>query len=118
MTTKKDTEHGPAARAAQPDELRTDIERTREDLGDTVAALAGKADVKARAKEAAGDAKGRALEGASTAVERAGEFTETVRRRPVPLAAAAGGLLAGVGAVMVVRRRRARAQRKWWRRSR
>ena len=34
-----------------PAQLRADIERTRQDLGDTVAALAEKTDVKARAKE-------------------------------------------------------------------
>jgi hypothetical protein len=34
-----------------PEELRDDIERTRRDLGDTVAALADKTDVKSRAKE-------------------------------------------------------------------
>ena len=34
-----------------PEEIERDIERTREELGDTVAALAGKADVKARAHE-------------------------------------------------------------------
>ncbi|HEX2102997.1 MAG TPA: DUF3618 domain-containing protein [Solirubrobacteraceae bacterium] len=34
-----------------PEQLREDIERTRQDLGDTVAALAEKTDVKARAKE-------------------------------------------------------------------
>ncbi len=34
-----------------PAQLRADIERTREGLGDTVAALAEKTDVKARAKE-------------------------------------------------------------------
>ena len=34
-----------------PQQLRADIERTREDLGDTVAALAEKTDVKARARD-------------------------------------------------------------------
>jgi ElaB/YqjD/DUF883 family membrane-anchored ribosome-binding protein len=34
-----------------PEELRRDIEQTREDLGETAAALASKTDVKARAKE-------------------------------------------------------------------
>ncbi|GAA4455656.1 DUF3618 domain-containing protein [Phytohabitans houttuyneae] len=97
--------------SAEPEELRADIERTREDLGDTVSALAGKADVKARTKEAVADAKDRVG-------ERAGEVTDTVRRRPVPVAAAAGGALAAVGAVLVVRRRRARAKQRWWRRSR
>ena len=34
-----------------PEQLRQDIERTREQLGDTVEALVAKADVKAQAKE-------------------------------------------------------------------
>jgi hypothetical protein len=34
-----------------PDEIRREIEDTRQDLGDTAAALAAKTDVKARAKE-------------------------------------------------------------------
>jgi Protein of unknown function (DUF3618) len=33
-----------------PEEIRRDIDQTREDLGDTVAAVAQKADVKAQAK--------------------------------------------------------------------
>jgi hypothetical protein len=117
MSMKKDAESGRAA--MEPDEIRTEIERTREDLGDTVAALAGKADVKARTKVAAADARERLMDGAHIAAGRAGEVTESVRRRPVPLAAAAGGMLVGLGAVVMVRRRRrARAQRMWWRRSR
>jgi ElaB/YqjD/DUF883 family membrane-anchored ribosome-binding protein len=35
----------------RPDEIREEIEDTRQDLGDTAAALAAKTDVKARAKE-------------------------------------------------------------------
>jgi len=46
----------PAATAADepdksPEELRQDIEQTREELGDTVEALAHKTDVKAQARE-------------------------------------------------------------------
>ena len=40
-----------------PAELRADIERTRQDLGDTVAALAEKTDAKARAKEKVSEVK-------------------------------------------------------------
>jgi chromosome segregation ATPase len=39
--------------AQSPEEIRADIEQTREDLGDTVEALAAKTDVKARARERA-----------------------------------------------------------------
>jgi hypothetical protein len=55
MTT--DRPAGSDASAATPDdpeELKQDIERTREQLGETVEALVAKTDVKARAKERAG----------------------------------------------------------------
>jgi gas vesicle protein len=40
-----------------PEQVREEIEQTREQLGDTVAALAEKSDVKAQAKSAVDDAK-------------------------------------------------------------
>ena len=40
-----------------PEQLREEIERTREELGDTVAALAQKTDVKAQARHAVDEAK-------------------------------------------------------------
>jgi len=40
-----------------PDEVRNEIEQTRRELGDTVAALAEKTDVKAQAKHVVDDAK-------------------------------------------------------------
>ena len=43
--------NGQAAPKPSIDELRADIKQTREELGETVQALAAKADVKARAKE-------------------------------------------------------------------
>lgn len=43
----------PTGEVRSPAQIRADIERTRADLGETVAALAGKADVKARARRAA-----------------------------------------------------------------
>ncbi len=42
-----------------PDEIRADIEQTREELADTAAALAEKADVKARAHEKVEETKAR-----------------------------------------------------------
>jgi hypothetical protein len=44
-----------------PEQLRAEIEETREELGDTVEALAAKTDVKARAKERADELKSSAL---------------------------------------------------------
>jgi hypothetical protein len=45
-----------------PEEIEADIERTRRDLGDTVAAVAEKADVKTQAKLKVDEAKARVKE--------------------------------------------------------
>lgn len=50
----------PVGGAKGPDELRRQIEQTRGQLGDTVEELAGKADVKGRAKARAADLKDKA----------------------------------------------------------
>jgi len=66
------------------DELRRDIEQTREELGDTAAALGAKADVKGRAKE---------------------RVNEIKSNPPVPLLAAAGAIVVVALVTFVVRRR-------------
>jgi hypothetical protein len=93
-----------------PEEIRVDIEQTREELGDTVEALAEKTDVKAHAKERIASLKDTAQtkkdEFASRAKDAAPDsagagaqqITSTVRSRPVPfsaLGAFACGLLVG-----------------------
>ncbi|WP_217143065.1 DUF3618 domain-containing protein [Streptomyces sp. AC627_RSS907] len=50
----------PAGGAKGPDELRQQIEQTRSQLGDTVEELAGKADVKGRAKARVADLRDKA----------------------------------------------------------
>ncbi|MEU6093080.1 DUF3618 domain-containing protein [Streptomyces sp. NPDC047085] len=55
--------------AAGPAELREQVEHTREELGQTVQALAAKTDVKARAQEKAAEAK-------EQAAAKAGELKE------------------------------------------
>ncbi|MGI5395556.1 DUF3618 domain-containing protein [Streptomyces sp. CA-251251] len=50
----------PAGGAKGPDELRRQIEQTRSELGDTVEELAGRADVKGRAKARAADLRDKA----------------------------------------------------------
>jgi len=121
--------------SGDPAEIRADIERTRTELGDTVEALAAKADVKARARIAAGDLKVRAKELAGTGrralrqrtsglPDRARRLGENVRHRPaagaVPVVLAAGGavVLAAGGAVVLLARRRARRRQRarWYRR--
>ena len=83
----------PAERAAA---LRAEIEETREDLGDTAAALAAKTDVKARARDRAEELKARARAKA-----------EEVKQNPAP-AIAAGAVVVTL-AVFWLARRRARS---------
>jgi len=115
--------------AKGPDELRQQIERTRGELGDTVEELAGKADVKGRARARAADLRDKA--GAMTVQLRstAAQTGHTVQEKahtaehnlPVPVrnAVEAGrrhprpvlvaGVAAGAGAIVavgVLRRRR------------
>lgn len=117
------------------DRLRADIKLTRAELGETVQALAAKADVKARAKAEVeqtrqriraqtAEATGRVREVAHAATDRVRHMTGTssgatdgpilaadgdtgVRRPPIPLTAAM--LIAAaavVGVILVVRGRR------------
>ncbi|HEX9065409.1 MAG TPA: DUF3618 domain-containing protein [Streptosporangiaceae bacterium] len=77
--------------AAAPDDedaLRQEIERTREQLGETVGQLAAKADVKARTQARARDA--------------AATGARVVRRQRVPLMAAATLIAVGI---LALRRR-------------
>lgn len=66
------------------EELRRDIERTREELGDTVEALAAKTDLSSRAREKRLQAKAAAAAKASAAKEsvqtQAGRIGERVRQ--------------------------------------
>lgn len=64
-----------------PDEIREDIEETREELGDTAAALAQKADVKGQAKAKVRDAKQRAGAKADSIKEAATEKKEEFAAR-------------------------------------
>ncbi|MEU4552179.1 uncharacterized protein DUF3618 [Micromonospora violae] len=112
--------------------LREEIRRTRVELGETMEALAAKADVKARLRESADQARERMREQAANAVARVrgqaargagmaraqayekGELvraqaydkSELVRRNPVPWAAIAAGAVATVVVLMIVRGRR------------
>jgi hypothetical protein len=96
--------------SSDPEQIRQEIEATREELGDTVAALAAKADVKTQAKQKIEDTKatiggkkdqllGRAKEASpESASTAAGQVSVKARENPVPVAAAgafAFGFLAG-----------------------
>ena len=111
------------------DQLRAEIKQTRAELGETVQALAAKADVKARAMEQVEQTKQRVRVAAAAAGERirvvAGQATErvkenapldgargalqsggAVRTSPVPVALLVAGVVAIVGVVLIVRGRR------------
>ena len=98
-------------------ELEKEIEQTREQLGQTVEALAAKVDVKARAQEKLGQLtarlKGKATEAnrqlrlqdrANQAKQQAGQAGQQIRKRPVPAAATAGVIGALVLFFTVIRR--------------
>ena len=74
-----------------PEEIEADIEQTRRDLGDTVAAVAEKADVKTQAKLKVDEAKARVKEkvgaakpdSAGEGAGQAGQFASDHRRELV-----------------------------------
>jgi ElaB/YqjD/DUF883 family membrane-anchored ribosome-binding protein len=70
-----------------PEELRREIERTRQELADTVDALSHKADVKEQARL------------------KKEEVREQVSQNPVPLIAVAGGAIALLLLLRMIRRR-------------
>jgi hypothetical protein len=120
--------------------LRSDIEQTRTELGETVELLAAKADVKARAKDKVDETKARAATAAVEAKDKAREKAQqvadsslelaqelrtdpavparravvrvrtSVRDKPKQWAAVAAALVAF--AALVVRNRRRRAARR------
>jgi ElaB/YqjD/DUF883 family membrane-anchored ribosome-binding protein len=97
-----------------PDRIREEIEDTREQLGETVAAVAEKTDVKKQAEAKKEELKSQAADKAEQAKEKAREVTDRAKRatpdsaqggvqqaqrvaseNPVPMALA-GAFLAGV----------------------
>lgn len=91
--------------ASRPDELREDIARTREQLGETVEALAAKADIKARAQQKAADTVGQVRQRARQAADR---MPGPADKRSASLAAAALAVLLAVGWLLARRARRGR----------
>jgi ElaB/YqjD/DUF883 family membrane-anchored ribosome-binding protein len=111
------SEGRPAVSASTPnssqksaEQLRAEIEQTRQQLGDTVEALAAKTDVKAQAKDRIAAARSGALHKKNELVARtraatpesagsgASKVASTVREEPLPFAAAgtfATGVLIG-----------------------
>ena len=113
--------NGSGHSSPDPDVLREEIRQTRADLGETVQALAARADVKARAKEQVEQTKQRVRQSAVQATERLkGQATQVVhsavasaedasqhaRRNPIPWASVAAAGVALVVVLLVVRSRR------------
>jgi hypothetical protein len=82
-----------------PDQLRGEIAEARVELGETVEALAAKADVEGRAKDKAYEQKARAR-------AKLDEVTEQAKQKPVPVAAVTGVVVALLLLVLLRRRRR------------
>jgi molecular chaperone GrpE (heat shock protein) len=107
-----------AGGASDPEQIEGEIEQTREDLGETVAALAEKADVKKQAKQKVDETKERAQATATATADAAKQTFQSApdkvsqssdralavaRENPAAVAGAAIGLLL---LVVVLRRRR------------
>lgn len=86
-----------------PEVVRAEIERTRAGLGDTVEALAAKADIKAQAERAVSDAR-------TTASEKAVEVRQAVSGRRDRALSAAPGSAAQAGREVASRIRENRAR--------
>jgi len=82
MTDHETGNEAEAGETKSPEQIRADIEQTREQLGDTVEALAEKTDVKAQAK-------GRIAAAKDTAQTKRDEYTAKARRA-APESASAG----------------------------
>lgn len=80
-----------------PDQLRGEIAEAREELGETVEALAAKADVKSQAKQQAEEQKAHAQ-------AKFDEASKWAKENPAPAAAVGGGVLALL--LLALRRRR------------
>jgi Protein of unknown function (DUF3618) len=106
-------------KGASADELEADIERTRQELGETVEALTGKLDVKTRAQQRFATTKEQALTQAGVAKARATELgarakdnatDEQGQVKPAVRAVAAAALLIVAVVVTVTARRRGRVR--------
>lgn len=78
-TPKPAANGGASASEKSPDEIRGEIEETREELGDTVAAVAEKTDVKAQAKSKVDDVKSQASDKAEEAKAKAKELSDKAK---------------------------------------
>lgn len=92
MSTDQDRYAMPGSPPTDED-LRHEVELTRQQLGDTVAALMHKVDVKTRMREATQRKVAQLHDTASTAGQHARDLVQPVRRHP---------MVAGAGALVVI----------------
>jgi vacuolar-type H+-ATPase subunit E/Vma4 len=85
-----------------PQEIRSEIEETREELADTAAALAYKSDVKARAKERVTEIKENVADKTPKSAAQAGT---AVKSNAVPIGAIAGLTVAFALGYIIAKRR-------------
>jgi hypothetical protein len=93
----------PNGRPDDPEVLRDEIAQTREELGETMAALSEKSDVKAQVSARADELKAKAQEVTETARAQAQE-------NPMPFVLAAAGALVALIVLRRLRRRRRNAK--------
>jgi ElaB/YqjD/DUF883 family membrane-anchored ribosome-binding protein len=117
MSTGPDQPGPSEPTSPQTEEIEREIEQTREELGDTVEALAAKTDVKAQAQRKLEETKatvaqktddllGKAREASpESATSAASAAAEQARQNPMPVAAA-GAFVAGFVFGRVTKRRR------------
>ena len=90
--------------AEGPEALKDEIRQTRDDLGDTVEALAQKADVKAQAKQRIDEGKEQLRDYRQQAQAQAAQATEQAKQRPEAVIAGVGGLIALLLLLRIIRR--------------
>lgn len=93
-----------------PEQIRAEIERTRQQLGDTVERLVAKTDVKARARAEVSALTGRAK---STLATTGRTAASVAQRNRVPLSVAAGALLVAVSLLAWQRQRQGKGAWPW-----
>lgn len=116
MSQPSSTPNGTPHALSETERLRAEIEHTREQLGETVQALAYKADVPARARDKLHETREAAeLKARRVAAQAAATIPGPVRQRPAPVAAAVLAVLLGLLGLRLWRSRQ-RRNRRWGRR--
>ncbi|WP_167768734.1 DUF3618 domain-containing protein [Nocardia sp. CS682] len=102
----------PSAESPETELLRADRDLTREELGQTIAELTDKFDVRGRVegrlRETAETARAKATGVTGVAQERAVQLAAVANSRRVPLAAAIAVVIAALVAWLILRDRRSR----------